>query len=101
MNPKVYSSEDFESKFTFSGELGFKWSPEKTFFRLWAPTAEDAKLRLFKSGDPDAKDLIEEIDMTADICGTWVAEKNGDLNGVYYTFSVTVEGEKKFFPATN
>ena len=52
MNPKVYSSEDFESKFTFSGELGFKWSPEKTFFRLWAPTAEDAKLRLFKSGDP-------------------------------------------------
>ena len=95
MNPKVYSSEDFESKFTFSGELGFKWSPEKTFFRLWAPTAEDAKLRLFKSGDPDAKDLIEEINMTADICGTWVAEKNGDLNGVYYTFSVTVEGEKR------
>ena len=90
MNPKVYSSEDFESKFTFSGELGFKWSPEKTFFRLWARTAEDAKLRLFKSGDPDAKDLIEEIDMTADICGTWVAEKNGDLNGVYYTFYVTV-----------
>ena len=39
MNPKVYSSEDFESKYTYSGELGFKWSPEKTFFRLWAPTA--------------------------------------------------------------
>ena len=96
MNPKVvYSSEDFESKFTFSGELGFKCSPEKTFFRLWAPTATEAKICFYKSGDPKADDLIEKIDMAADICGTWVAEKNGDLNGVYYTFSVTVDGEEK------
>ena len=99
MNPKVvYSSEDFESKFTFSGELGFKWSPEKTFFRLWAPTATEAKICFYKSGDPKADDLIEKIDMTADICGTWVAEKNGDLNGVYYTFSVTVDGEEREAP---
>ena len=94
MNPKVYSSEDFESKYTFSGDLGSEWSPEKTFFRLWAPTATEAKLRFYKSGNPDEKDLTEEINMTADVCGTWVAEKNGDLNGVYYTFSTVVESKE-------
>ena len=94
MNPKVYSSEDFESKYTYSGDLGFFWSPEKTFFRLWAPTATEAKLRLYKTGDSAAEDLIEEINMTADVSGTWVAEKKGDLNGVYYTFSTVVEGKE-------
>ena len=91
----IYSSEDFESKFTFSGDLGFKWSPEKTFFRLWAPTATEAKICFYKSGNPMADDLIEKVQMTADVCGTWVAEKFGDLNGVYYTFSVMVDGEEK------
>ena len=95
MNSKVYSSEDFESKFTYSGDLGFSWSPEKTFFRFWSPFAESAKVCLYKTGDPDASDLIEEINMTADVCGTWVAEKNGDLNGVYYTFSVNINGETR------
>lgn len=98
MIPKVYSSDDFEAKFTFSGDLGIKWSPEKTFFRLWAPTAEKAVLRLFRSGNPEAEDCFEETDMTADLCGTWVAEKNGDLNGVYYTFRVTVDGEEREAP---
>ncbi len=98
MNPKVYSSEDFESKFTYSGDLGFFWSPEKTFFRLWAPTATEAKLRFYKSGDPEESDFIEETNMTADICGTWVAEKSGNLNGVYYTFSTVVDGEEREAP---
>lgn len=89
MIPRDYSSEDFESKFTFSGDLGTKWSPEKTFFRLWAPTAEKAEVKLYKSGNPDVNDCFDEIDMISDVCGTWVAEKEGDLDGIYYTFSVT------------
>lgn len=95
MIPKVYSSEEFEEKYTYSGELGFEWSPEKTDFRLWAPTAEKAKIRLFKSGNPDAEDCFDEIEMVSDVSGTWIAEKEGDLNGVYYTFSVTVEGKER------
>ncbi len=95
MNAKVYSSDEFESKYTFSGDLGAFWSPEKTFFRLWAPTADSAKIRLYAGGNKEKNDLIEEISMTADDCGTWVAEKNGDLNGVYYTFFVSVEGKER------
>jgi len=34
-----YSSQEFEEKYTYSGNLGAFWTPEKTAFRLWAPTA--------------------------------------------------------------
>lgn len=89
--PNYYSSDDFEEKYTYQGELGFKWSKEKTFFRLWAPTASETKIRFYKSGDPNRNDLTEEISMKKDVCGTWIAEKSGNLNGVYYTFVTVVE----------
>ena len=31
--------------------------------------------------------------MTADVNGTWVAAKTGDLNGVYYTYQVEIDGK--------
>ena len=34
-----YSSQEFEEKYTYPGSLGTFWTPEKTAFRLWAPTA--------------------------------------------------------------
>ena len=93
---KDYSSENFESKFTYSGnDLGMTWSPERTFFRLWAPNAESAKVKFYKTGNPEINDLFEEEEMTPELFGTWILEKEGDLNGVYYTFSVTVDGEEK------
>ena len=32
--------------------------------------------------------------MTADVNGTWIAEKEGDLNGTYYTYLVSVGGNE-------
>ena len=92
--PNFYSTNEFESRYTYTGtDLGAVWSAEKTAFRVWAPTAEAVTLCLYKSGTPGTKDLIEKIDMTADVNGTWVACKGGDLNGVYYTYLVTVDGK--------
>ncbi len=88
-----YSSAEFEAEFTYEGnDLGATWSKESTFFRLWAPTATAVKLNLYTSGTAGTDDLIESVDMTPDINGTWIATKEGDLNGVYYTYSVTVDG---------
>lgn len=92
---ELYNSTDFEKMNTYTGnDLGAAWSEEKTSFRLWAPTAEMVQIHLYKSGNGDAKDLLETIDMTRDIQGTWVASKKGNLNGVYYTYSVQVEGKE-------
>ena len=90
-----YSTRDFEDKYTYTGsDLGASWTPEKTCFRLWAPTATSARVNLYASGDPGAKDLLRQIRMKRDVCGTWVIEVPGNLNGTYYTFDVTVRRKR-------
>ena len=91
--PNLYSTEKFEASYTYEGsDLGATWTKDKTTFRVWAPTATEVKVNLYTGGDASVSDLIEQLDMTADVNGTWVAEKTGDQNGVYYTYSVTVQG---------
>lgn len=89
-----YSSAEFEEKYTYSGgDLGACWTAEKTVFRVWAPTAEAVIVNLYAGGTAGCSDLLEQIPMTADVNGTWLAEKQGNANGVYYTYQVTVEGK--------
>ena len=89
-----YSSKSFEKQFTYSGnDLGVTWSAEKSFFRLWAPTADSVWVNLYKSGTEGSHDLLEQFPMTRDVKGTWIAEKQGNLNGIYYTYGVSVNGQ--------
>jgi pullulanase len=91
--PIVYSTEEFESKYTYDGDdLGATYTKDATSFRLWAPTAEDAYVNLYKSGDPWENDLIEKVQMKSDDKGTWVAEVTGDQAGVYYTYTAVIDG---------
>ena len=93
--PSIYSTDAFEQEYTYTGtDLGATWSSEKTDFRVWAPTAEAVKVNLYESGTEGANDLIEQLEMTKDVNGTWIASKDGDLNGTYYTYEVTINGEK-------
>ena len=89
----LYSTLEFESKYTYTGnDLGATWSADKTFFRLWAPTAEEVTICLYHSGKKGTDDLIRQISMTPDVNGTWVAQVEGDLQGIYYTYMVLVDG---------
>lgn len=93
--PNIYSTESFEEQYTYTGtDLGATWSSDKTSFRVWAPTAEAVKVNLYASGTEGTDDLLEEIPMQADVNGTWIAEKEGDANGIYYTYTVTINGEE-------
>ena len=88
-----YSSESFEQQYTYTGsDLGAVWTPPKTTFRVWAPTAEEVTVNLYRSGTPDTDDLLGQLHMKRDINGTWIAERVGDLNGIYYTYLVYVDG---------
>lgn len=91
--PNIYSTESFEKEYTYTGDdLGATWTSEKTSFRVWAPTADAVKVNLYASGTEGTDDLLEQLEMSPDVNGTWVAEKEGDLNGTYYTYTVTVGG---------
>ena len=92
--PNIYSTEEFESAYTYEGDdLGATWTKEATTFRLWAPTASAVSVNLYASGTEGTDDLVNTVEMTADVNGTWVATVEGDLNGTYYTYSVTRKGE--------
>ena len=88
---EVFSTKEFEAAYTYDGnDLGAAWQPDKTVFRLWAPTADAAMVSLYRSGTPGAPDLIESFYLKPDRNGTWIGEKFGNLNGVYYTFLVRI-----------
>ena len=91
--PNTYSTSDFEAEYTYTGsDLGATWTPNYTTFRLWAPTAAKVLVNLYTAGDESGV-KIGEWEMTPDVNGTWVHTVGGDLNGVYYTYSVTRKGE--------
>lgn len=93
MTPDIYSSEQFEKKYTYTGnDLGSTWTPEYTRFRVWAPTADAVSVCLYRSGNKGADDQIIQLSMTPDVNGTWILKKDGNLSGLYYTYLVCVDG---------
>jgi pullulanase len=88
---RVFSTEAFEETYHFEGELGALYTPTKTEFRLWAPTAQSVSLNLFDSGHlGEAK---QTITMTKTLGpGVWSVEVEGDLHKTYFTYTVNVNG---------
>lgn len=84
-NEEVKMENDAEIPTTPIEEMCY--TPEKTSFELWAPTAESAVVHLY-----DGDELTEEITMNRAEHGLWRAETMGDKKGMYYAFQVTVEG---------
>ena len=85
-----YYSPEFEAQFTYSGnDLGAVWSKEQTTFRVWTPTATAVSVNLYKA---DAK---QTLPMTAGQRGTWVLTVAGDLSGVYYTYTATINNVQR------
>ena len=89
-----YDSAEFEKKYTYPGrDLGAFWSEEKTVFRVWAPTAREVSLLFYREGS--GGEPLARQRMHPDVCGTWFAQRYGNLNGLYYTYLVTVDGQTR------
>lgn len=85
---KVIGSKSFEELFYYDGnDLGNRYSQEKTEFRLWAPTAGEAKLVTYEKWDSETG---IEMAMTRSEKGTWTAELPGDQKGLLYTYKVKI-----------
>ncbi len=90
----LYSSPEFEDAFTYTGnDLGATWTPQKTTFKVWAPTADNVKVKLYTNGEVGKGVLQQTISMTEGDKGVWSAEAMGNYYAVYYTYSVTINGK--------
>ncbi len=88
----LFSTSEFEVANYYQGnDLGAVWTKKATHFRVWAPTASQVVINLYRTGEQD--DLFDSIPMFMEAKGTWVTSVSGDLNGIYYTYSVTVNCE--------
>ena len=84
-------AEQYDTYETYRGnDLGVTYTPDKSVFRLWAPTAERVQISFYQEGNGDC--LISTDDMTKSKGGTWVFERRADFDGVYYTYLVTIDG---------
>ena len=84
---------------TYSGsDLGAHYTKNSTTFKVWAPSASLVRLKLYKTGSDDepGAEEIATVNMSKDnATGVWSVVRSGDLNGVYYTYLVTVNGTTK------
>ncbi|MBH0336678.1 pullulanase, partial [Bacillus thuringiensis] len=88
---KVIRSEEFDNVFYYSGnDLGNTYTAQHTKFRVWAPTASEAKLVTYKKWNDK---IGTEINMQQGEKGTWTAELKGNQKGLFYTYKVKI-GDK-------
>ncbi len=72
-------------------DLGLTYSAKESRFRIWAPTATRAQLKLYSQ--PLGGAAIQTIELKRSIKGTWVTLLKGDHAGSYYTFCVEYNGQ--------
>ncbi len=64
---------------------------DKTEFAVWAPDAQAAQLRLYRSASDEA--AFKTVDMKLGKGGLWKATVKEDVKGAFYTFQVQKDGK--------
>jgi len=75
--------------------LGAIYTPEKTLFRVWAPTAGKVRLNIYDSPSGGRPRLLT---MSRHRDGTWHTMLLGNWRGIYYTYTATGR-DPRFDPA--
>ncbi|MGF7031334.1 pullulanase [Paenibacillus mucilaginosus] len=85
----VVGTKEFDEAFFYDGDdLGVTYTADRLFFRLWAPTAGEAVVVLYRSWDDEVAGL--ELPMTRAEKGTWTLDVEGDFGGWFYTYRVKI-----------
>lgn len=91
---KLFESDQFENTYYYEGtDLGCTLKENDTEFKIWAPTAEKVLLNLYHSGDVTDTNCVETIVMEKDKQGVWKTALGKRQENIYYTYTVTANGE--------
>ena len=95
-NPYSAAAKALDKDFAYDGELGCFYAPDKTTFKLWAPTSTEVTLNLYTTGSDDeegAADLgsyaMSKVMDGDKWTGVWSVTVDGDLKNVFYTYTST------------
>ncbi|WP_218161325.1 type I pullulanase [Corynebacterium sp. NML120713] len=77
-------SKEFNEKYFYDGELGAIYSPDKTTFRVWAPTAKSVEFVNYS-------DNAAVTPMTQGERGTWELTIDGDQQGLEYRYRLAFD----------
>ena len=95
MFTSYYDTEEFNERYSYTGnDLGATFDDEnnvtKTIFKVWAPTSTKLVLNLYNTGDyMTEKEPYATFEMTKGEKGVFSYTANEDLDGKYYTYTVT------------
>ena len=82
---------DYNGYPAYSGaDLGLHYSPSSSVFRIWAPTAGQARLYLYANDSSETAGKV--VDMKKDRSGSWLVSVPGDWKNWRYVFSVQIGG---------
>jgi pullulanase len=87
-NPKEDTSKN-NVVFDQNG-LWLSYSKTAAIFKLWSPNAEQVKLNLFKKGKGGGAFESHDLEIRDSL---WVKIIDRDLNGIYYTYQVMINGK--------
>ncbi|MDZ4794804.1 MAG: type I pullulanase [Bacteroidota bacterium] len=78
---------DFSKYPIYTGtDLGLSYTPTQSVFKIWAPSAINVHLLMYKSGD--SMELPVKHYMLPGAKGTWSVTVKGDQQGKFYVFKV-------------
>ena len=89
-NKAWFDSEEFEKAYHTEEPLGAFCGAGGTHFRLWAPTAQKAAIRLYQAGSNVP--AMEKLFLDKGEKGTWFYATTRNLDGWYYDYEITVDG---------
>lgn len=88
----IYSSEDFQKKFDYDGELGAIVSENGTDIRIWSPFADKVTVHFYPAGNDVPENAA--FPMEKGTRGVWRFHSDQNLHGTYYDFTLSIEGNE-------
>lgn len=72
-------------------DLGLQWSPQRSVFKVWSPSATEMELRLYNDAETAAPE--KTLPLAKGKNGVWAITVPGNLLGKLYTFRAMHQGQ--------
>ena len=83
---------DFRKYPVYTGkDLGITYSPQRSIFKIWAPAAQAAELKLYHTGT--GNNVVGVFPMVKGKNGVWITTVYTDQKNKFYSFRVKIKGQ--------